>query len=336
MTSALKNSIARLGNKLDDFKKGATPLDLSLQVLVPYRGQARTTIPEAELRELAESIKDIGVIQPLLVRPIGDGKFEIIAGERRFRASAMAGLLVVPVLAKQVDDELADKMHMAENVHRENLTTLDLSRRVQSDLVKANGSVASVAAKYKKSAGWVSKLAAIAQGGEAMSELVAEGVTSDRAVLATVASLERKAPERAKALGEQLKAAPEKSNKRAIAERFMKGERAATPKVQAGRAAPAGAGEQDGKRSADADQEPAWRQKEGVARDLGQALIAVELSPVSAYAAEFSQLSRKFGSARLVVWARHPDMSCAIVQFGNTDAHRRVYRANELRLLSVS
>ncbi|MFX8102624.1 hypothetical protein ABTK91_19895, partial [Acinetobacter baumannii] len=73
-----------------------------------------------------------------------------------------------------------------------------------------------------------------------MTELVEEGVTADRAVLATVASLERKAPERAKALGEQLKAAPAKSNKRAIAEQFMKGERAAAPKAKPGKGHAAG------------------------------------------------------------------------------------------------
>jgi ParB family chromosome partitioning protein len=335
MTNALKNSIARLGNKLDEHKKDAVPMKAALDSLVPYARQARTEFNEESLGELADSIKEIGVVEPLLVRPMGNGKFEIVAGERRWRAARIAGLVEVPVLVRPMDDATADKVHLAENIHRENLSTLDLAQRVQRDLDAAGGNLATVAAKYNKGKPWVSKLSVIAQGGDSMTELVNEGVTADRAVLAAVSSLERKAPERAKALGEQLKAAPEKSNKRAITERFMKDERAAAPKAKQGRAAPAAAGKHDGKRKGGAESEPAWRVQEGIERDLGKALIVVELSPVSSFAAEFAELSKKFGKARLVVSVRHPDEGCAIVQFGNTDGHRRVYRADELRLLSV-
>lgn len=335
MTNALKNSIARLGNKLDEHKKDAVPMKAALDSLVPYARQARTEFNEESLGELADSIEEIGVVEPLLVRPMGNGKFEIIAGERRWRAARIASLVEVPVLVRPMDDATADKVHLAENIHRENLSTLDLAQRVQRDLDAAGGNLATVAAKYNKGKPWVSKLSAIAQGGDSMTELVNEGVTADRAVLAAVSSLERKAPERAKALGEQLKAAPEKSNKRAITERFMKDERAAAPKAKPGKATPAAAAKQDGKRKGGAESDPAWRVQEGIERDLGDALIVVELSPVSSFAAEFAELSKKFGKARLVVSMRHPDEGCAIVQFGNTDGHRRVYRADELRLLSV-
>lgn len=336
MTNALKNSIARLGNKLDEHKKDAVPMKAALDSLVPYARQARTEFNEESLGELADSIKDIGVVEPLLVRPMGNGKFEIIAGERRWRAARIAGLADVPVLVRPMDDATADKVHLAENIHRENLSTLDLAQRVQRDLDAAGGNLAAVAAKYNKGKPWVSKLSAIAQGGDSMTELVNEGVTADRAVLAAVSSLERKAPERAKALGEQLKAAPEKSNKRAITERFMKDERAAASKAKPGKAAPAAAAtQQDGKRKSSAQAEPAWRGQEGIERSFGEALIVVELSPLSSFAAEFDTLSKKFGQARLVVSVRHPDEGYAIIQFGNTAAHRRVYRADELRLLSV-
>lgn len=334
MTNALKNSIARLGSKLDEHKKDAVPMKAALDSLVPYARQARTEFNEESLGELADSIKEIGVVEPLLVRPMGNGKFEIIAGERRWRAARIASLVEVPVLVRPMDDATADKVHLAENIHRENLSTLDLAQRVQRDLDAAGGNLATVASKYNKGKPWVSKLSAIAQGGDSMTELVNEGVTADRAVLAAVSSLERKAPERAKALGEQLKAAPEKSNKRAITEQFMKEERAAAPKAKPGKAPPAAAAKPEGKRKA-AEQEPAWRNQEGIGRDLGEALIVVELSPMSVFAAEFAELSKKFGKARLAVSMRHPDEGCAIVQFGNTDAHRRVYRADELRLLSV-
>lgn len=334
MGNALKSSIGRLASKLEDYKKDAQPLVVAIGNLVPYAKQARTKFNEEGLRELAASFKELGILEPLLVRPIANNKFEIIAGERRLRAAIMAGLAGVPVLSRPMDDELADRIHLAENIHRENLSNLDLAERVQRDLEEAGGDLAKVAAKYGKGKPWVSKLASIAGGGETMTELVDEGVTADRAVLATVASLERKAPERAKALGEQLKAAPAKSNKRAIAEQFMKDEKAAVPKAKPGKAPPAAAAKPEGKRQA-AEQEPAWRSQEGIERDLGEALIVVELSPMSVFAAEFAELSKKFGKARLAASMRHPDEGCAIVQFGNSDAHRRVYRANELRLLSV-
>lgn len=332
MTNALKNSIARLGNKLDEHKKDAVPMKAALDSLVPYARQARTEFNEESLGELADSIKEIGVVEPLLVRPMGNGKFEVIAGERRWRAARIASLVEVPVLVRPMDDATADKVHLAENIHRENLSTLDLAQRVQRDLDAAGGNLATVAAKYNKGKPWVSKLSAIAQGGGAMTELVDEGVTADRAVLAAVSSLERKAPEHAKALGEQLKAAPVKSNKRAITEQFMKVVRTAAPKTGKGAGAADG---KTGKAKPAAEKEPAWRSKGGIERDLGEALIVVELSPVSAFAAEFGELSKKFGKARLAASVRHPDEAYAIVQFGNTSTHRRAYRADELRLLSV-
>lgn len=335
MASALQSSIARLGSKLDEHKKDAVPTKARLDDLVPYAHQARTRFDEEALQELASSIKDIGVIEPLLVRPRGNGKFEIIAGERRLRAARLAGLAEVPVLVKALDDATTDKVHLAENIHRENLSTLDLAQRVQSDLDAAGGNLAVVAAKYNKSKAWVSKLSAIAQGGTTMAELVEEGVTADRAVLATVASLERKAPEQATALGEQLKAAPDKANKRAIAERFMQEQRPAAKARE--RAANASGEEAVRGKAASAVPaiEPAWRGKNGVEREPGRALLAVELSPMSQYAAEFRQLAKKYGSAQLVLSVRHPNAAYAIVQFGNTSAHRRTYRADELRLLSV-
>jgi len=329
MTNALKNSIARLGNKLDDHKKDGVPMKLALDSLVPYGDQARTQFDPEPLQELADSIKEIGVVEPLLVRMLGDGRYEIIAGERRFRAAKMAGLTHVPVLLRQLDDATADKIHLAENIHRENLSTLDLAQRVHKDATAAGGDLAKVAAKYNKGKSWVSKLLGISQGGGAMTELVEEGVTSDRAVLAAVASLERKAPDHAKALSQQLKGAPAKANKRVIAEKFMQEIRANTSK---GKSA---VKESKSKGGVALGVEPSWRKKDTVERTADVALIVVQLSPVSAFANEFADLSKKHGAARLVVSVRHPDEHYAIVQFGSTNANRRAYRADELRLLSV-
>jgi ParB family chromosome partitioning protein len=120
---------ALLGPKVND--NPATPADdgaprtLKLDVLQPGKYQPRTRMDEGSLYELAESIKAQGIMQPILVRPVGAGRFEIIAGERRTRAAKLAGLDEVPVLVKDVPDEAAAAMALIENIQREDLNPLE-------------------------------------------------------------------------------------------------------------------------------------------------------------------------------------------------------------------
>ena len=200
MSIAIQNSITRLGKSLDAYKKDAILTIIAVGDLVPYANQARETFPDEPLLEMAETMKTVGVLYPPLVRPLGNGKYEILDGERRCRAALIALLASMPCLVKDVDDAMADKIHMLANIQRENLTTAELTQRVQKDIAAAKGSLSAVAQKYGKSKSWVSKLASIASGGEIMGQLVEEGVTADRAVLATVASMERKAPSRPRLL----------------------------------------------------------------------------------------------------------------------------------------
>ena len=101
------------------------PHVLLLTQLRPGRYQPRTRMDEGSLYELAESIKAQGVMQPILVRPLGEGHYEIIAGERRTRAAKLAGLDEVPVLVKDVPDEAAAVMALIENIQREDLNPLE-------------------------------------------------------------------------------------------------------------------------------------------------------------------------------------------------------------------
>ncbi len=101
------------------------PHTLKLTQLQPGKYQPRTRMDEGSLYELAESIKAQGVMQPILVRPVGGGQFEIIAGERRARAAKLAGLDGVPVLVKDVPDESAAAMALIENIQREDLNPLE-------------------------------------------------------------------------------------------------------------------------------------------------------------------------------------------------------------------
>jgi ParB family transcriptional regulator, chromosome partitioning protein len=101
------------------------PHTLRLSQLQPGKYQPRTRMDEGSLYELAESIKAQGVMQPVLVRPVGPGRYEIIAGERRVRASKLAGLTEVPVLVRAVADEAAAAMALIENIQREDLNPLE-------------------------------------------------------------------------------------------------------------------------------------------------------------------------------------------------------------------
>ena len=122
---------ALLGPKVSDTpapERDGTPSTLKLEQLQAGKYQPRTRMDEGSLYELAESIKSQGIMQPILVRPItpsGAVGYEIIAGERRFRAAKLAGLREVPVLVKAVPDESAAAMALIENIQREDLNPLE-------------------------------------------------------------------------------------------------------------------------------------------------------------------------------------------------------------------
>ena len=105
--------------------------DLNVAQLKPGKYQPRSQMDEASLAELAASIKVQGVIQPILVRQLGDGSHEIIAGERRWRAAQLAGLSHVPVLVRSVPDNAALAMALIENIQRENLNPLEEAMGIQ-------------------------------------------------------------------------------------------------------------------------------------------------------------------------------------------------------------
>jgi ParB family chromosome partitioning protein len=108
-----------------------TPPTLPVTQLRVGKYQPRTHMHAEALAELADSIRSQGVIQPILVRPLADGGYEIIAGERRFRAAQMAGLGEVPVVIRDVPDEAALAMALIENIQREDLNPLEEAQGVQ-------------------------------------------------------------------------------------------------------------------------------------------------------------------------------------------------------------
>jgi len=105
--------------------------EINLDDISPNPYQARTVFNEQELADLSESIKTNGVIQPVVVRPIGP-KFQLIAGERRFRASQMASIKTIPALVRQANDQQMLELALIENIHRSNLNAIERAKAYQN------------------------------------------------------------------------------------------------------------------------------------------------------------------------------------------------------------
>lgn len=128
-----------LGRGLDALLAGTddeAPTNESLQTLAidrlrPGKYQPRSKMDAASLAELALSIKEQGVMQPILVRPVDGGRFEIVAGERRWRAAQQAGLREIPALVKTIPDQSALAVALIENIQREDLNPLEEAKGLQ-------------------------------------------------------------------------------------------------------------------------------------------------------------------------------------------------------------
>lgn len=111
--------------------------EIPISQIVPNQKQPRTSFDDEALAELAQSIKELGIVQPLTVRKVGD-KYQIIAGERRFRASKIAGLNKVPAYIRNVDDEQVLEMALVENIQREDLDPIEISISYQRLMEECN------------------------------------------------------------------------------------------------------------------------------------------------------------------------------------------------------
>jgi ParB family chromosome partitioning protein len=108
--------------------EGGKPREISIDDIDRNPFQTRTHVNELELAELAASITANGVVQPILVRPLSDGRFQLIAGERRWRASRLAGKKTIPAILRQVSDEQAMEITIVENLQRADLNPMEQAR----------------------------------------------------------------------------------------------------------------------------------------------------------------------------------------------------------------
>ena len=124
---------------------------LAVNDIIPNKEQPRKTFDEAALQELADSIKQHGVLQPLLVRPLTTGGYQLVAGERRWRASRLAELKEVPVIIKELSDTEAMEIAIIENLQREDLNPIEEAEGLQALIDKCGFTQEEVATSIGKS-----------------------------------------------------------------------------------------------------------------------------------------------------------------------------------------
>lgn len=151
-----KTKLSGLGKGLDALfvdndTKDSGNMMLRLSSIEPNKDQPRKQFDEDALMELADSIRQHGVIQPLLVRPLENGMYQLVAGERRWRASRMAGLIEVPVVIRDLDDHEAMEIALIENLQRKDLNIIEEALGYQQLMEKYSMTQEKVAERVGKS-----------------------------------------------------------------------------------------------------------------------------------------------------------------------------------------
>jgi ParB family transcriptional regulator, chromosome partitioning protein len=176
--SVLGRGLGALINDADKIKEqisGVAEIELSKIVANPY--QPRTSFDQDSLEELAVSIREIGLIQPITLRKTEDDKFQIIAGERRFRAAQLAGLFKIPAFIREVDNDSMLEMALVENIQREDLNPVEIGLSYQRLIEECNLTQETLSARLGKKRSTVAnflrllKLPAVIQKGLIDKEL---------------------------------------------------------------------------------------------------------------------------------------------------------------------
>jgi ParB family chromosome partitioning protein len=149
--------------------------ELALASIKPNRFQPRDHFDEEALGLLADSIREVGVLQPVLVRPTGDGEYELIAGERRWRAARRVGLQTIPALVRETDDAAALEQALVENLHRDSLNPLEEAAAYQQLIEDFGLTHDEVAARVGRSRATVSNTLRLMQLPPAIQKSVQDG-----------------------------------------------------------------------------------------------------------------------------------------------------------------
>ena len=148
---------------------------LRLSQIEPNRDQPRKIFSEEALNELADSIREHGVLQPLLVRPLPGGSYQLVAGERRWRASRMAGLQEVPVVIREMDEEQAMEIALIENLQRQDLNPIEEAAAIRSLMQECGYTQEQAARKLGKSRPAIANALRLLNLPKAVTDLVVTG-----------------------------------------------------------------------------------------------------------------------------------------------------------------
>ena len=162
-------------NTLED---DARTVSLPIEEVVPNRNQPRKQFDEEALGELSASIAQHGVLQPLLVRPLADGTYQLVAGERRWRASRMAGLTEVPVVIREMTEQEAAELALIENLQREDLNPMEEALGYQTLMETYGMTQEQTAQVVNKSRPAVANALRLLHLPEPVAELVSAGTLS--------------------------------------------------------------------------------------------------------------------------------------------------------------
>lgn len=208
--SNLSQSIGSLAGMLNQAEQ-RSPVMLALE-FIDAAPQVRTAFDEEALQQLAEDIAQRGVRSPIEVRAMPDGRWLVVAGERRLRAARLAGKTEIPAYVEELDDEAAEDAQLLENIQREDLSTADIAALIgrRYDRLKKKGAktpLDDIAKMFKKSTSWVSKHLALATRlSPEVANLLASGVTQDIEILLALQKLHGLSPSRFYQQVEALKA----------------------------------------------------------------------------------------------------------------------------------
>ena len=162
-----------LGNRPKS--EGQTVTQISIEELTPGQYQPRTKMHKSTLEELSQSIKEQGVLQPLVVRRLASGRFEIVVGERRWRAAQLAGIETVPAIIRDLNNDETAKIALIENLQREDLNSLDQAKGLLRLQKEFNLSQEELGASVGKSRSTVTNLLRLLALSEEVQELLQDG-----------------------------------------------------------------------------------------------------------------------------------------------------------------
>ena len=159
-------------------ESGDSALKLKITEIEPNRDQPRKSFDQSALEELADSLREVGVIQPLIVRPIASGGYQIVAGERRWRAAQIAGLTEVPAIIRELTDREVAEIALIENLQREDLDAIEEAEGYKHLIEEYNMTQEQVATRVGKSRPAISNSMRLLELPDGVTQLVKRGELS--------------------------------------------------------------------------------------------------------------------------------------------------------------